>query len=231
MSLEAVSIGSALGAIGALGTASFALVDTLKILPDGGISRVGFVCIERAMQAFFPGQTRANAGGGIKRLLDELHGNWISGRPLVDQKAIAKTLIELRLTGSTAAQFAQATDVDAAMLKTIGEKMANGVQLEPAETNVFARFDLSLTAIVDDGFQHADQRYQNWTKFAAMLFAIGLSVLGGASLSTLDFSHYFGSSDMWLSVVAGLLATPLAPITKDLASALASLKIAQALKR
>jgi hypothetical protein len=231
MSFETINLGSALAAIGAVGTASFALVDALKILPNGGISNVGFVCIERALQALFPHQTRRNASGGIKRLLDELHGNWISGRPLVDQKAIAKSLIELRLTGTTAAQFAQATDVDAAVLKIIGEKMASGARLEPAETNVFARFDLSLAAIVDDGFQHADQRYQNWTKFAAMLFAIGLGVFGGASICSLDFSHYFGSSDMWLGVIIGFLATPLAPVSKDLASALASLKIAQTLKR
>ena len=231
MSFETVNVGSALAAIGALGTASFALVDALKILPNGGISNVGFVCIERALQALFPNQTRRNAGGAVKRLLDELHGNWISGRPLLDQKAVARSLIALRLTGATAAQFAQATDVDAALLKTIGEKMVSGARLEPAETNVFARFDLEVAAIIDDGYQHADQRYQNWTKFAAMLFAISLGVLGGASICTLDFSHYFGSSDMWLGVIVGFLATPLAPVSKDLASALASLKVAQALKR
>jgi hypothetical protein len=36
---------------------------------------------------------------------------------------------------------------------------------------------------------------------------------------------------MWLGVIVGFLATPLAPVSKDLASALASLKIAQTLKR
>jgi hypothetical protein len=109
MSFESVNMGAALGAIGALGPASFALVDSLKILLNGGISNVGFASIERCVQAFFPNQTRGNATGGVKRLLDELHGNWISGRPLVDQKAMAKSLIGLRLTGDTAAQFAQAT--------------------------------------------------------------------------------------------------------------------------
>ena len=230
MSFEAISIGAALGAIGALGTASFALVDALKVLPSGGISNVGFICIERSLQVLFPNQTRRNASGAVKRLLDELHGNWISGRPLTEQKAIARSMIELRLSGATAAQFAQATEVNSALLKIIGEKLAGGAALEPAESNVFARFGLSLAGLLDDGFQHADQRYQNWTKFAAMLFAIVLSVLGAAAISTLDLRHYFGSSDMWLGVIAGFLATPLAPITKDLASALSSLKMAQARK-
>jgi hypothetical protein len=231
MSMESVNIGSALGAIGALGTASFALVDALKILPNGGISNVGFVCIERSLQALFPHQTRRSATGGIKTLLDVLHGNWISGRPLLEQKAAAKSLVELRLTGVTAAQFAQATDLDAAALKAIGEKLVSGVSLNPAEANVLARFDLSLTAILDDGFQHADQRYQNWTKVAAMSFAVILGVFGGACLSNLDFGHYFGSADMWLCVIAGFLATPLAPISKDLASAVSTLKIPPLLRR
>jgi hypothetical protein len=231
MSFESVNIGAALGAMGALGAASFGLVDSLKILPNGGISNVGFASIERCLQAFFPDQTRRNASGGVKHLLDELHGNWISGRPLVDQKAIAKSLIELRLTGETAAQFAQATNMDVVALKVIGEKMTAGASLEIHETNVFARFDLLLAAIMDDGYQHADHRYQNCTKVAAMMFSILLGVLGGATICSLDFSHYFGSSDMWLGAIVGLLATPLAPISKDLASALASLKIAQTLKR
>jgi hypothetical protein len=227
MSFEAVNVASALGAIAALGPAAFALVDALKILPDGGISNAGFGCIERSLQAFFPDQTRRNASGGVKRLLDELHGNWVSGRPLVEQKAIARSLIELRLTAATAAQFAQATEGDPGLLKTIGENLASGAPLEAAQSNVLGRFDLAVGAILDDGYQHADQRYQNWTRFAAMLFAVSLSILGGASICTLDFSHYFGSSDMWLSVVTGLFATPLAPIAKDLASALASMKVAQ----
>lgn len=225
MSFAAINVGTAFGVLGAVGAASFALVDTLKVLPDGGISNVGFGCIERALKSLFPDASRRNAGGATRQLLEELHANWISGRSLAEQKAIARALIEVRLTGETAQQFAQATDLDAARLKAIGEKLASGAALEVADANVQARFHLLLSAIVDEGFQHADQRYRNWTRFVAMLFAVGLSLFGGASLSTLDFSHYFGSSDMWLSVLGGALATPLAPVAKDLASVLASLKI------
>ncbi len=228
MSFAAINVGTAVGVLGALGAASFALVDSLKVLPDGGISNVGFSSIERALQVFFPDQRRRNAHGAVKQLFDQLHANWVSGRPLMDQKAIAKSLVEVRLTGASAERFAHATELDGAMLKVIGEKLAGGVTLGPEEANVLARFDLLLAAIIDDGFQHADQRYQNWTKFTAMLFAVALSVLGGASISTLDFTHYFGSSDMWLSVVGGVLATPLAPVAKDLASSLSSLKITRA---
>jgi hypothetical protein len=33
---------------------------------------------------------------------------------------------------------------------------------------------------------------------------------------------YWGSNDMWIALIAGVLATPLAPIAKDLSSALST---------
>jgi len=53
-----VDIGSAVAAIGALGTTSFALVDATKILKNGGISNSGFVHIESAVMKLVPGESR-----------------------------------------------------------------------------------------------------------------------------------------------------------------------------
>lgn len=232
MDFDAVKISSAIAAIGGLGVASFGLVDAMKALPGGGISSLGYVYIERAVQAFFKGQTRKAASGDLKRLFDTLHGNWINGTAMADQKAIAKSLIKLRLNATTAEAFAHATGVDAAILKTTGQKMSNGTKLEPEETNVLGRFDLALTAILDDGYQHADQRYRNFSKLAAMIVATILALVGGWSLTKGSASGYFWTPEMWLCVLAGLLATPLAPMTKDLASALsAGVKVAQAIRK
>ncbi len=230
MELDSVRIGATIASIGGLGTAAFGLVDAMKTLPGGGISGLGYVHIERALQNFFKGQTRAAASGDTKQLFDTLHGNWINGTALADQKAIAKSLIKLRLNAATALAFAAATGVDATVLKTTGEKMSGGTKLEPAETNVLGRFDLALTAILDDGYQHADQRYRNFAKLAAMIVSIILALVGGWAL--VKDPNYFGTPWMWLCVLAGLLATPLAPMTKDLATALsAGVKVAQSIKR
>jgi hypothetical protein len=232
MAFDAVSIGSTVAAIGALGTAAFGLVDALKTLPSGGISNAGYVFIEQALQSFFQDQTRKAAAGDLKRLFDTLHGNWINGTAVADQKAIAKSLIKLRLNETTADAFAKATGVDPAILKAVGDKMSNGTPLESRETNVLGRFDLALTAILDDGYQHADQRYRNSSKLAAMAISIVLAVLGGLAIYTGSGAAYLGSPEMWQSFIAGLLATPLAPITKDLASALsAGVKAAQSLRK
>ena len=226
MSLDVSSIGTTIAAIGALGTAAFGLVDALKTLPNGGISNKGYVFIQQAVQLLFGSQTRETATGDLKRLFDTLHGNWINGVALADQKAIAKSLIKLRLDANTAAAFAVATNVDAATLKSVGEKMTAGKPLEPQETNVLGRFDLALTAILDDGYQHADQKYRNSTKLAATGIATALALLGVyAVVDPLPW-------DLCKAVIAGLIAAPLAPMTKDLASALsAGVKVAQAIKK
>ena len=229
MAFDTVSVGSAIAAIGGLGTAAFGLVDALKALPGGGISNAGYAFIERAVQPFLGYQTRKVATGDVKNLFDTLHGNWINGTPLGDQKAIAKSLIKLRLNDTTSDAFARATSVDPATLKIVGQKMSSGTRLEANESNVLGRFDLALTAILDDGYQHADQRYRNSSKLAAMVVSTILALIGGWAI-TESGERYLWTPEMLQAFLAGLLATPLAPISKDLASALtAGVKAAQAI--
>jgi hypothetical protein len=75
-------------------------------------------------------------------------------------------------------------------------------------------FDLIVTALLDQTYQHADNVYRNWTRALAALVAVVLAVVGGHTLTP--------PSDTLQSVIVGLLATPLAPIAKDLSTALAT---------
>lgn len=232
MEFDSVSLGAAVAAIGALGTSAFGLVDALKTLPGGGISNTGYVFIEKAIHSLFMGPTRKGATGGMKHLFDTLHGNWINGTPISDQKAIAKSLVKLRLDATTADGLARATGVNAAILKTVGEKMSSGAKLGPEEVNVLGRFDLALAAILDDGYQHADQRYRNSAKLAAMIVSTILAVVGGCVLFAGTIGAYLTSQEIMLALIAGLLATPFAPMTKDLATALsAGVKVAQTIRK
>jgi len=234
-------LGTTVTAIGALGTASFALVDTTKIARNGGISNSGFSCIESAVQQFFPDATRKpqsprssderKSAGNERKLLDILHGHWINGSALGDQKAVAKSLIKLRLTPLTAEDFAAATSVDGKVLSQVASHMTEGVELSPQEVNALGRFDLALTAILDEGYQRADQKYRNSARALASVVAVVLAVLGGLSV-TENVAAYFWSAEMGRAVLCGLLATPLAPIAKDLANAVATgVKVAQTFKR
>jgi hypothetical protein len=235
-------LGTVVTAIGALGAASFTLVDATKIGRNGGVSNAGFACIEAAVGQLFPGATRkpgsmriegrAAVADDERKLLDMLHGHWINGSPLAEQKAIAKSLIKLRLTSSTAEKFAAATSVDAEVLAQVAVKMMEGARLSDAEMNVLGRFDLALTAILDEGYQRADQRYRNTARALASGVAVVLAVVGGFSVSDSSAIEYLTGAQVWQFVLCGLLATPLAPVAKDVANGLAAgVKVAQAIRR
>lgn len=231
-----MDIPEAVAAIGALGLASYALVDATKLGAKGGVSNSGFGFVEYAIQQLLPKENRTaklKDSMAPRTLLDILHANWIGGMPLGDQKAIAKSLIKLRLTMDTAEKFGETTGVDKNVLKKVAEKMNNGEDLVPTEANVLGRFDLALSALLDEGYQRADQKYRNATRVIAMFVSVVIALFGGwVFTETGDVKTYFGSKDMWTAFLCGLFATPLAPISKDLASALqAGVKMAQSLRK
>ena len=111
------------------------------------------------------------------------------------------------------------TSVDPAVLTSVAEKMASGDTLSQAEGDAYSRFDLIVTALLDEAYQLSDQVYRNYTRALAGLVAVGLAVAGGWSL---DGANFWSPKEIALAVLVGLLATPLAPIAKDLSSALAT---------
>lgn len=233
MDINNASVGNLIGAIGGLGMAAFALVDCSKIGRLGGASHSGFVVIESAVK-IFDSKAKLPDGKTIKEtqplnesLLQILHSHWINGMAIADQKSIAKTLIKLRLTPDTAKHLAGVTAVDEVVLTEVARRMTTGRPLEEEHTNALGRFDLAVTAILDAAYQRADQRYRNASKALASGIAVILAIVGGFIVDdSISVSHFF------LYLLCGILAVPLAPIAKDLASALsAGVKIAQTLRR
>jgi hypothetical protein len=166
------------------------------------------------------------AGGGPINALTQanifrtLEANWVNGVDIASQKAIAKSLIKLHLNANNATAVAIKASVDPAVLSTVATSITNGTPLSQAQGDVYARFDLIVTALLDEAYQLSDQDYRNWTRMLAAGVSVVLAVAGGWSLvGTFQFWH---SSDVFLSLLVGLLATPLAPIAKDLSSALAT---------
>jgi hypothetical protein len=213
-------------AIGALGTAAYGVVDASKGF-GGGISNRGFGDIKKVVSQFIPSSsTTADPPAlSLTSVLATLRANWLNGMGLADQKSIAKALIKLNLNPDSAEKMANAAGVDKALLKSIAAKLSTGEKLADAETDVYGRFDLLLTAVLDQGYQRADQRYRNSAKLLAVPVAVALALLGAWAISQDGLS----SLDAWRAVLAGLLATPLAPVAKDLASAIqAGTKLAQA---
>ena len=198
-------------AIGGLGTAAFGLVDATKVF-GGGVNHIGFTGIRAAVRQLTPNAGQPVNALSQKNILATLQANWMNGTHLDSQKAIAKSLIKLNLNPGNAADLAAATGVDPGVLQVIATKIAAGTSLSSAESDVFARFDLIVTALLDEAYQRGDQLYRNWTRALAAVVAVALALVGGMFLQM----------DPALSFLVGLLATPLAPIAKDLSTALAT---------
>jgi len=210
-------------AIGGLGTAAFGLVESTKAFGTG-VNHIGLKGINAAVTPLIPpgppvaGAPPANALPQQK-ILATLEANWMNGTDLGSQKAIAKSLIKLNLSSGNAPAVAAATGVDPAVLTAVATNITAGTPLTSAQSDVFARFDLIVTALLDEAYQRSDQLYRNGTRALAMVISVVLALAGGYML------HPAGGNlgeDMAESVLIGLLATPLAPIAKDLSSALAT---------
>lgn len=216
-------------AIGALGTAAYGLVDVSKGF-GGGISNRGFGDITKVISKFIPAlssQDKSDTALSLSSVLTTLRANWLNGMALADQKAVAKALIKLNLTPERAGAMAAAAGVDGDVLKRVATKLSTGESLTQPETDVYGRFDLLLSAMLDQGYQRGDQRYRNSAKLLAVPVAVGLALLGGWAIS----QNGFTPADAWRACIGGLLATPLAPVAKDVASAIqAGTKLAQSWK-
>ena len=206
-------------AIGGLGTAAFGLVDSTKVL-WGGVNRIGFGRIADTVNKLTPGA--AASGLTQSKIVDTLKANWYNGTDLSSQKAIAKSLIKVGLNPGNAPALAAATGVDAGLLGAVAASIGAGTPLTAAQSDVFSRFDFILTALLDEVYQHSDQAYTNGTRLFASIFAVLLAFVAGWTLLGGTLGGYLHSNEMWLALVAGVLATPLAPIAKDVASALAT---------
>jgi hypothetical protein len=147
-------------------------------------------------------------------ILNTLQSQWINGTATTDQINIAKSLIKLRLTPETAAALASATGVDAAILSEIAASIRSGTALTPEQSDVYGRFDLLLTTLLDQAYQRADQRYRNWAKFAAVPIAVVLALIAARVAPD--------QIKPMQAVLLGLIATPIAPVAKDISSAIAT---------
>jgi hypothetical protein len=143
----------------------------------------------------------------------------VNGTALASQKAIAKSLVKLHLNPANATAVAIKTSVDPAVLTSVAGKIVAGEPLSQVESDAYSRFDLIVTALLDEAYQLSDQVYRNSTRALAAIVAVALAVAGGW---TLDGANFWSPKEIALAVLVGLLATPLAPIAKDLASALAT---------
>ena len=215
-----------IAAAGALGTAAFGLVDASKAL-WGGVSRAGFGYVREAVEALLGPRVPGGTVFGHDQILETLRANWMNGVAKAEQKAVAKSLIRLMLTPASAASMADAVGVNAVNLTAAATNIENNTPLTPQNMAALGAHDVKVSAMLDFGYERGDQFYRNSAKIASAVCAILLSIAAKwIKDSTL------GGSGLPMAILVGLIATPLAPIAKDLSTSLSTaVKAVGALKR
>ncbi len=201
-----------LGAASGLGTAAMGLVDTSKAF-WGGPSNFGFGFVVAALDPFLAPIVNNAPGFGKAQVLRTLRANWLNGVDKAEQKAKAKSLIHLGLTTGNAQGLANAAGVNAGKLQSLAQNTADGQDVTQDEINVLGQFDAVLSAALDAAYERGDQKYRNATKFLSMVVATVLGGVGGWVV--------FGSkdsADILVCLLLGVVAAPVAPVAKDLAS-------------
>ena len=213
-SIDLGQFGTALSAIAALGTAAFGLVDATKPF-NGGISNVGYGFIRSALEPFEPALRTISAEDPYV----VVKANWLNGVAKTEQKAATRNLIRLGFNTRTAASMAgHVLPDDHDLLIATAQKIESGQMPSETELAVLARFDAIIDARLDAAFERAEQKFRNTSRVAAAVIAILLAELGAAVI----VGEKFTSTTFWLALFIGFIAVPVAPIAKDLSSAIST---------
>ena len=216
--MELTDLLNLIAAAAALGTAAFGLVDASKSIA-GGMSNPGFGYVRTAIGKLLPAGA---AAFGRAQILQTLRANWLNGVAKADQKAAAKSLVRLGLTAGNAQQLATATGVDANQLMTAATSISNGTALTQQDLNVLGQFEAVLAAILDEAYERGDQFYRNSAKVAAAGVSLVLAIVAGNLMfvPAPDGLTFWQSGHLVRAILIGLVATPLAPMAKDLTTSL-----------
>lgn len=184
MSLH-LDISQIVGAMGALGLAASSLVDASKILPGGGVNKIGFSLIRAAIREILGHWPGANVISE-KEIIKAARANWFNGMDLEKQKNALISLIKVDLDANNAAAIAAKMGMDPVTLAAAADRARKGDLTEiNTDKPVLDRFDAVLSAMLDDAYERADEKYRNQTKAWAIVPALILAIAGGLVLHDL----------------------------------------------
>ena len=207
-------------AAGALGMAAFGIVEGLKRTQR--IGEAGFDALI-ALLGVAPLDALKTAYG---RDVDAL----LRGQYRGSQENLAKILRQGMRIGLTPANAdaiaAEFGVIDKEALKAAAAALAEGRDLDTAQRNALGRFELAVDARIDGGLALAQDRYARAAKNYASAIALFIALV----VTSLMIRQGTGTAAILVpaGVIVGLVAVPLAPVAKDVASAIKA--AAEALK-
>lgn len=200
------TLSSAIAAAGALGTASFGIVEGLKWTALG---TAGFGSIGEYLGHDLVGCLRGAYGPEFERLLRAQYR-----QDSRSQALIAKSLrqgVRIGLTTANAENVARFLGTVApAALRQAAAAVEASTPLSDAERGAIGRFELAADARIASALSRAQDVYLGWVRGSASLCAIVLGIAAALILG----------SDLVDGVIVGIVAVPLAPIANDVVAAL-----------
>ena len=206
VTITITTLSSVIAAAGALGTASFGIVEGLKwtALGTAGFSSIGSYLGHDLM-----GCLRTAYGPDFERLLRAQYR-----QDSQSQSVLAKSLrqgVRIGLTSAQAENVARFLGtVSPAALKQAVEAVESARQLGDADRAIIGRFELAADARIASALSRAQDAYLGWVRGSASACAIGLGV----------FAALLVGSDVADGLLVGIVAVPLAPIANDVVAAL-----------
>jgi hypothetical protein len=199
------NIGTIIIATGALGTTAFGIVEALKWTRLG---EAGFGTILKMLGPII--ETLHTAyGADFKNLLRaQYRGNQRDLTRLIRQG------VRIGLTPGNAIPIAGFLGiVDAKKLAEAAAQVGKGTDLSAELRNVLGRFELAVDGRIDAALTLAQTKYVGATRVLASLVALFIALAVGV---------YLGSGYVFQALLVGIAAVPLAPVAKDLVTALQS---------
>ncbi len=237
-------LGTAALAIGALGTASYGIVDGLKLVP--WLDLAGFERIfavggreggrrwptkrKAALDPLLPALRIAYGKDAMELFRGQYRGGRVTGDlprtlrqgvrigfGMMEEAAITSVALDLGIKEEIAVLAAQAID-NARRQRPAALLTEQDTPAQPAMTeeqrSAMARLETTIDARIDAVLALADAQYVTQTKLLAMAVSLAISFLVGWGIGMLTASTW-----AWCLIV-GLAAVPLSPVAKDLSTAL-----------
>ena len=206
MSFTVTTLSGAIAAAGALGTASFGIVEGLKWTALG---TAGFGSIGKYLGHDLMGCLRVAYGPDFEQLLRAQYR-----QDSQTQSVIAKSLrqgVRIGLTSAQAENVARSLGtVNPAALRQAVEAVEAAQPLGDADRGAIGRFELAADARIESALSRAQDVYLGWVRGSASVCAIVLGIVAALLMG----------ADVTEGLVIGIVAVPLAPIANDVVAAL-----------
>lgn len=202
------NLGTIVLAVGALGTASFGIVEGLKwtFIGLSGFRQIPKLLGRPVMKAL----QIAYGPECMSLLRAQYRANRTSGELPKSLRQGAR----VGLTPETAAELAnQIGVVNEADLKAVASTLQKGKDLTDAQRSILGRYELALDTRIDAALALANDKYIGYIRVLASAISIGIALGVWRTTEGIELLE---------ALIVGVAAVPIAPIAKDLASAIQS---------